>query len=90
MATALREWPNVYGALRDDLSEVLKADVEKLKPVLLNKINDEEAVEAIVAEVTMDLNIAIRALERAGAQTDPLAELSNIVANVRRQIYVPA
>ncbi len=88
--TALREWPNAYGGLRDDLSEVLKAEVDKLKPILLNQVNDEEAIEAIIAGVVLDLDVAIMALAQAGAQIDPLGELNNIVNQSRRVVYTPA
>ncbi len=83
MVTAVREFPNTYAAMRDDLAELLRADISDLQQIKENKVNDEEGMEAIAARVQMHLYIAVRALERAGASTDPLSELSNIVQKAK-------
>jgi len=79
MPTPLREWPNVYGNLRDDMSEMVRKIIKDLEEITKNKVNSEEEVEAVAAEAISNLNIVLRALERAGASTDPITELSNKV-----------
>lgn len=79
-----REWPNNYGQLRDDMAELLRAEIEKLNLITTNQVNDEEAMEAIAAQVSADLNLALRSLEKADARTDPLAELNCRVMKLKR------
>lgn len=79
MPTTIREWPNTYGNLRDDMSEMVRKIIIDLEQITKNKVNGEEETEAVSAEAISNLNIILRSLERAGASTDPILELNNKV-----------
>jgi vacuolar-type H+-ATPase subunit D/Vma8 len=85
MPTVLREWPNVYGDLRNNLAEMIRAVIAENQKITENKVNNEEDIEAIAALTIADLNVMLRALERAGASTDPLIELQNRVHQIKGQ-----
>lgn len=84
MATPVREWPNTYGNLRDDMAELFRGEIKKLELITKNTVNSEEEMEAIAADVISDLNLGLRALERAGASTDPLAELEKRARSIQK------
>jgi len=76
MPTTPREWPNQCANVRDDIAELVKFDIEELEKISTNQVNDEEAVEALVAKVIKDLHLVHRSLEKVGAATDPIVELN--------------
>jgi len=86
MTTPVREWPNVYGNLRDDIAEMAKLIIAENEQIAFNKINDEEGMEKIAADTIRRCNLILRSLERAGAETDPLAELAQEVGPFRVKI----
>lgn len=75
MASELREWPNKYGRMRDDMAELIRGEIVKLERITSNQVNDEEEMETIAMQVISDLNVILRSLEVADARTDPLSEL---------------
>ena len=83
MATQLREWPNVYMNLRDNTAEMIQKIIENQERITKNEANSEEEMEKIAAQTISDLNTVLRALERAGAATDPLVELENKVHQIK-------
>ncbi len=83
MTTPSRPWPNNCLNVRDGAAELIRDDIHKLAQINRNQVNDEEAVEAIAADVVEDLHLLLRALETVGANTDPLVELDNRVLAIR-------
>lgn len=83
MTTPARPWPNNCLNVRDGAAELIRADIGKLAQINRNVVNDEEAVEAIAADVVEDLHLLLRALETVGAATDPLVELDRRVLAIK-------
>ena len=83
MSTPVRDWPNTYIGLRDNMSELMRKEIADLEQITKNKVNGEEEMEAIAAGVISELNVCLRALERAGAATDPISELDNKVREIK-------
>ena len=83
MSTQPRAWPNQFAGVRDDIAELIRHEIEKLEKISTNQVNEEEAIETLVAEVIHDLNVIHRSLEKAGAATDPIVELSKIASQIK-------
>lgn len=81
------EWPKKFGQLRNNLAELLREDDQRLSLITGNEVNDEEQIEAIVDSVRKDLIVAYRALEKAGALTDPIQELENRTLDIKHQSF---
>lgn len=79
MATETREWPNNWMHLRDWMAECERGNLALLMKLKVSKMNPEE--EEIIETIMNRTLVNLRALEKAGAQTDPLSELQNIVEN---------
>ena len=78
-----RLWPNQCANVRNDIAELVAHEIEKLERINTNQVNNEEEVEALVAEVVHDLHIVHRALEKVGAETDPIGELNSKVFQIK-------
>lgn len=83
MATESRPWPNNCISVRDGAAELIHNSIKNLQKISRNEINDEEQIEAVVADVIGDQYLLLRALETVGANTDPLAELGNRVLQLK-------
>jgi predicted RecB family endonuclease len=83
MSTAPREWPNDQKDLRDNTAEMVKSIITELEQITMNQVNNEEDMETIAAQAIKNLYTILRSLERAGAATDPLAELQNRVDQIK-------
>lgn len=79
MTTTPREWPNQCAHVRDDIAELVSYNIQQLEKVTTNQVNDEEAMEAIVAMAIHDLYLVHRSLEALGAATNPINELNRQV-----------
>ena len=79
MPTTPREWPNNCLNVRNGAAELVRNGIKALEKISMNEINDEEAIEAVVAKVLSDQHLLLRALETVGATTDPINELGNRV-----------
>ena len=89
--TEQREWPNVCANTRDNAAEIVKGTIESLGKIIKNEVNDEEAIEALVAKVILDQVIVLRCLEKLGANTNPIIELDNRILQHRTNIsFAPA
>jgi len=90
MATPRRDWPNVCANVRDGIAEIIRKDISNLEKIIQNEVNDEEAIEALVARVTSDLNLLLRCLEKVGAGTSPINELENRILQLKTSMSFTA
>ncbi len=78
-----REMGNKVLTVRNCGAELIRNIIENNDRILLNQVNDEEQIEAIVAQANSDLFKLLRALETVGATTDPITELDNRVNQIK-------
>ena len=78
-----RLWPNQCANVRNDTADLVAHEIEELEKITTNQLNTEEEVEALVTKVIHDLHIVHRALEKVGAETDPISELNTKVFQIK-------
>jgi hypothetical protein len=76
-------WPNDWGQMRNNVTEVLSVDADKLNLILTNEIEDKDEIEKICAQVKDDHELIIRCMLLAGANVDPLHELENLALSFK-------
>lgn len=73
LSTAAREWPNVAKEARDQAAERTARSIRALQTVIegWNELSEMEKLKRIAVALNHE-QVAIRLLEKVGAQTTPL------------------
>lgn len=85
MATESRPWPNNFGNLRDNIAVLLRKNNELIRSVHMNKLADAE--EEFLDEAMRNNEAMLRAIEKAGASTDPLLDVENIASGIGVRVF---
>ncbi len=86
MASKIREWPDTYSELRNNVAKIVNYDIDLLMSVHINKLSDaeEKALETVIKH-SMKIREGFLA---AGAQEQPLIELNKIAHSISTAISV--